>query len=211
MNEHDDIDALAALADGDGPAGRSDGSDRTVPADHAGGARHGGGHRDDGHGSLWRRIVGLLLVIIVAAGGVAVGLNWNRWFGDDDKPVVETEGEAWTGNQSTYTGKKNTDTIDIPGFDAITLKAGATTQAVNLYNPEQNTCYFRITLLLADGTQLWQSKMIAPGNGLHEIELTQALAEGEYQDAVLKYECFSMDDQTQLNGSDIKLTLKVIA
>lgn len=197
MNAHDDIDALDALAERpDEPA--SDGRARH---------RGRGGERHDGP---WRKLIVLLLVIAVAVGGVAVGLNWNRWFGGGQN-AVETEGEAWNGNQDTYTGEKNTDTIDIPGFDSMNLKAGATTQSVNLYNPERNTCYFRITLLLADGTQLWQSKLIAPGDGLHEIELTRTLAEGEYADATLKYECFSMEDQTQLNGSDIKLTLKVLA
>ena len=209
MHAHDGIDALDAVSD------RPDGA----PADEmksdvqesdglsAGAARHREAGRHDG---AWRKIVALLLVIAVACGGVAVGLNWNRWFGDG-RAAVETEGEAWTGNEDTYTGEKNTDTIDIPGFAAMDLKAGAVTQSVNLYNPERNTCYFRITLLLADGTQLWQSKLIAPGNGLHEIELTQPLAEGAYQDAVLKYECFSLENQTQLNGSDIKLTLNVLA
>ena len=82
---------------------------------------------------------------------------------------------------------------------------------MNLYNPEQNTCYFRMTLLLSDGTQLWQSGLIEPGKGIYDITLEQTLAAGTYEDAVLKYECFAMDDaQTPLNGSEIKLTLNVI-
>lgn len=159
----------------------------------------------------WRTLLIVLLVLAVAAGGVVVGANWNRWFGSGDTTAqVETEGEDWTGDQDTYTGKKNTDTIDIPGFDSMTFKAGVTTQSVNLHNPEQNTCYFRITLVLADGTEIWRSKLIEPGKGLHEIELAQALSVGDYEGVTLKYECFSLNDQSPLNGSDIKLTLHVV-
>ena len=82
---------------------------------------------------------------------------------------------------------------------------------MNLYNPEQNTCYFRMTLLLSDGTQFWPCGLIEPGKGLDEITLEQTRAAGTYEEPVLKYECFAMDDaQTPLNGSEIKLTLNVI-
>lgn len=163
--------------------------------------------------AMWRIVLTVLLILAVAIGSIVVGANWNRWFasgGSNTSSQIETEGDDWTGDQPTYTGEKNTDTIDIPGFDSMTFKAGVTTQSVNLYNPEQNTCYFRLTLVLADGTQIWQSKLIEPGKGLHEIELTQALSVGDYEGVTLKYECFSLDDHSQLNGSDIKLTLHVL-
>lgn len=163
--------------------------------------------------AMWRIVLTVLLILAVAIGSIVAGANWNRWFasgGSNTSSQIETEGDDWTGDQPTYTGEKNTDTIDIPGFDSMTFKAGVTTQSVNLYNPEQNTCYFRLTLVLADGTQIWQSKLIEPGKGLHEIELTQALSVGDYEGVTLKYECFSLDDHSQLNGSDIKLTLHVL-
>ena len=125
--------------------------------------------------------------------------------------AVDPNAQTWQGEQQTYTGPKNTDTIDIPGFDVMNLQAGVTKQAVNLHNPPQNTCYFRITLLLADGTQLYQSGLLEPGTGLYEIELAQTLSAGQYPDATLKYECFTMDEaQSPLNGSEIKLTLNVM-
>ena len=157
----------------------------------------------------------IVLVILLVGAGVFVGLNWNTWFGEDTPQggglTTDENAEDWTGEQDVYEGEKNTDTIDIPGYGSITLKADAAEQSVNLYNPEQNTCYFRMTLLLSDGTQLWQSGLIEPGKGIYDITLEQTLAAGSYEDAVLKYECFAMDDaQTPLNGSEIKLTLNVI-
>ena len=156
----------------------------------------------------------VVIVVLLVAGGVFVGMNWSSWFGKEE-PVVEAEidenAEDYTGAQDTYQGEKHTDSIDIPGFDAITLKADETEQNVNFYNPGVNTCYFKMTLLLADGTILWESKLVEPDKAIYKISLNQSLEAGEYEDAVLKYECFAMDEeQTPLNGSEIRLTLKVL-
>lgn len=159
-----------------------------------------------------KTILIIVLAVILAGGGVFVGANWNSWFGD--KPTtadVDDNAEDYTGDRDTYTGEKNTDTIDIPGFDVMNFKAGTTEQSVNLYNPEQNTCYFKMTILLNDGTTLWESKLVEPGKAIYDITLNQSLPEGEYEDCTLKYECFAMDEeQTPLNGSEIKFTLKVL-
>lgn len=156
----------------------------------------------------------ILLVVVLVAGGVFVGMNWNNWFGEEDTPVtadLDENAEDYTGDRDVYQGAKNTDTIDIPGFEAINLKAGSTEQSVNLYNPEQNTCYFRMSLLSSDGTELWKSDLVEPGKAIYNITLNQTLEAGEYENAVLKYECFAMnDEQTPLNGSEIKLTLNVM-
>ena len=156
----------------------------------------------------------ILLVVVLVAGGVFVGMNWNNWFGGDDTPVtadLDENAEDYTGDRDVYQGEKNTDTIDIPGFGSISLKAGVTEQSVNFYNPEQNTCYFQMSLLLSDGTELWKSDLVEPGKAIYNITLNQTLEAGEYENAVLKYECFSMnEEQTPLNGSEIELTLNVL-
>lgn len=155
------------------------------------------------------------VAVLLVGGGVFAGLNWNTWFGKQEEPQtgaeLDTGAEDWTGERSVYTGEKNTDTIDIPGYGSITLKADDAEQTVNFYNPEQNTCYFRISLLLSDGTQLWQSGLVEPGKGIYSITLEETLSAGAYEDAVLKYECFAMnEEQTPLNGSEIRLTLNVL-
>ena len=161
-----------------------------------------------------KRILLFLLAVLLVTGGVFAGLNWNRWFGKEDTAVtadLDENAEDYTGDREVYQGEKNTDTIDIPGFETINLKAGTTGQSVNLYNPEQNTCYFKMSLILADGTVLWESDLVAPGKAIYDLTLMEALDAGEYADTILKYECFAMDDaQTPLNGSEIKLTLHVL-
>ncbi len=150
-------------------------------------------------------VIALLILLLLRGGRIGGGSP-----GSAAAPELESGAEQYTGQRDTYTGPKNTDTIDIPGFDAMNLKAGETTQAVNLFNPPQNSCYFRISLLLADRTPLWESKLVEPGMGLYEIELNEPLEAGVYEGAILKYECFAMDDAlSPLNGSEITLTLNV--
>ena len=63
--------------------------------------------------------------------------------------------------------------------------------------------------VLPDGTLLWRSEFIEPGKGVREITLNEPLAAGEYPDTTVRYECFSLDDQSPLNGAVSKTTLHV--
>ncbi len=106
--------------------------------------------------------------------------------------------------------EKLADSIDLPGYGALNFKADTTEQTVRLPNPAQNFCYIQITLLLEDGTVLWKSDLIAPGEESEPIIFTRPLAVGEYKNSVLQYECFRMDEAlTPLNGATANLTLKV--
>ncbi len=99
--------------------------------------------------------------------------------------------------------------ITLPGFVRMELPANQQTVAVNLHNPAENPCYFRISLALADGMVLYQSNLIPPGQGLYEIALSRALAAGVY-DAVLTYDTFSLaDGTTPMNGAQMHIELIV--
>lgn len=166
----------------------------------------------------------VFLICILVAGGVFFGMELgnrkeeglmdassqmeNVSEKNETAAEVDAAAEAWTGAKETYQGKSERDTIDIPGFDSMSIQAGIKEQNVNLYNPEQNTCYFKMSLYLNDGTLLWESKLIQPGKAVYNLTLNQPVDAGEYQDCILKYECFSMDEnQTPLNGSEIHFTL----
>ena len=96
--------------------------------------------------------------------------------------------------------------IHIPGQGSINLKAGQLPQEVSFHNPQENSCYFRLTLITDDGRELWRSELIAPGGEVREILLSEPLEAGTYG-AVLKYECFALEDRSPLNGMNIKLTI----
>ena len=106
--------------------------------------------------------------------------------------------------------EKNPDSIAIPGYEILELKANTNQQALCLPNPEQNICYFQISLHLENGTLLWQSELIEPGKTSKPIVLTESLSKGTYPKAVLRYACYRMDeDLTPLNGAETKVTLWV--
>ena len=121
------------------------------------------------------------------------------------RPELEEGAVDWEGVQPQNTGGV-VPGIAIPGYKSITVDANKKDVKVNFQNPEGNPCYFEISLLLDDGTELYKSKMVEPGKGLYDISLSEALAPGEY-DAVVKYNTFSLEGLAPMNGAEVKITL----
>lgn len=158
----------------------------------------------------------ILVIVMLVAGGIVLGLNWQRWFGDAEttdeavQPDLDEDAVAWQGEKQLEGTDEAQQGIAIPGYKSITLQADQLEQSVNLHNPDTNDCYFVMSLILPDGTEIWRSKMIAPGMGLYEITLEQTVPAGTYENSILKYECYKQDENlTPLNGGEVKLTLEV--
>ena len=150
-----------------------------------------------------KRYLIILLIILVV---IAVLISVWAIFIKQDMPQTNTTIQK----QDSELIEKNENSISIPGYEGITLKADSLKQTVALNNPAQNSCYFVITLCLEDGTMLWQSDYIKPGETSSPIVLNQPLDKGNYPNAVLQYSCFKMDsEKTPLNGAETKLTLRV--
>lgn len=116
------------------------------------------------------------------------------------------QGNETTSNNETKV-EKTEDSIAVPGYEALSLVANSEVQDIALANPESNTCLFKISLLLEDGTLLWQSNFIKPGKQ-EAIVLRKPLKAGTYENSKIVYECFKMDiNKTPLNGAEAKLTL----
>ena len=163
-----------------------------------------------------KRKAALIIIIIVIAAAVAAGIIISRNVGPGNpatqakEPDLDEDAVNWQGEKTQQDEGGVSEGIAIPGYKSISLKADQTEQSVNLFNPESNDCYFVISLILPDGTRIWQSKMIPPGKGLYQITLDQTVPAGSYEDSILKYECYKMDDDlTKLNGGEVKLVLEV--
>lgn len=138
-------------------------------------------------------LIALLLILLLKACG-----------------VTAAQGQNDSANAEIPAAEKSEDSIAIPGYEGLSLIADRKRQEICLPNPEQNSCYFSISLLLEDGTLLWQSELIPPGELSDPIVLTEKLAAGTYPNAVLHYSCFKMDEAlSPLNGAEIKVTLRV--
>ena len=107
-------------------------------------------------------------------------------------------------------GVKSSGSIAIPGYEVLELKADTLKQDICLKNPKENNCYFVITLMLEDGTKIWQSEYIKPNETTKPIKLNKKLQVGTYTNSILKYSCYSLDkEKTPLNGAELKVTLWV--
>ena len=96
--------------------------------------------------------------------------------------------------------------ITFPGIRYLRIDADTANVNVNLGNPEDNPCYFVISIILEDGTVIFESDMLLPGENLGDIELSQALASGEYEASIV-YEAYDLGDQSQLNSAKVIITI----
>lgn len=124
------------------------------------------------------------------------------------KTLLPTDGNAvsWHGKQDLKKKTTQENKIAIPGFSSLVFNAGTLEQKVNFFNPEQNTCLFKMSLYI-DDTLFWESGYVAPGNGYYDIELLDTLTAGEYNGSLL-VRCFK-EDGSKLNSANVEFNLTV--
>ena len=101
----------------------------------------------------------------------------------------------------------NNGRIQIPAVTGINMRAGQLEQTVDFYNPKENSCCFVITLCLSDDTVIYKSGMLAPGEHITAITLSQELQRGLYRNCRMIYNCYALDGKTQLSGSNVVLEI----
>ncbi|MGM9603211.1 MAG: hypothetical protein ACI3W5_16695 [Faecousia sp.] len=149
-------------------------------------------------------IIAILVFLLIVAGIWIAAL-----LGTGGTPSGSGSGDSQTTEESEEVEKLK-DSIAIPGFAQLNLKAGTCEQNVALSNPAQNFCYFQISLLLEDGTVIWVSQLIEPGKQSEAITLLQPLDAGTYENVTVHYDCYTMDGSlTQLNSGEITIKLVV--
>ena len=178
-----------------------------------------GTHETDSRGvTLSKRTLIVLVIVslLLIAGGIIIGLNWNNWFGDTPdtpagteafNPDIDPNAGDWTGGDLPDKGDGQSTGIQIPGYPSITLPADTQTVSVALLNPEGNPCYFTFELVLRDTDEvLYSSKLVPPGQVISQITLSRALPAGEY-DAIIRITTSSLEDGSAMNGADVVTTL----
>ncbi|MDD3229395.1 MAG: hypothetical protein PHE09_09290 [Oscillospiraceae bacterium] len=142
-------------------------------------------------------------VVVLASVAIGIGLA-----GGDSAQSVTTANTITAVDEPLPTEIPKT--IAIPGYAQLVMKAGDVMQEVELHNPQENPCYFVISIILPDGTEVFRSGMIEPGQKTNVIKLLQPLKAGTYKNAVLRYSCYSIKDKAPMNGADTKFTLEVV-
>ena len=155
---------------------------------------------------LLKRILLIVLCLAIIFGGCYVAFNWKTISPAIPELIPDIDPGATDQIPSSAEDSSAPAGIKVPGYKSITIPANTQNVEVSFQNPEGNPCYFVVSLVLSDGTQLYQSKMIPPGTGIYEITLQKPLAPGNY-DAAVKYETFSLDELKPMNGANINITL----
>lgn len=149
--------------------------------------------------------VSLVLLLVIAI-GVIVWLVFGKGNGSL-QPIMTTTVQTDNGGLVV---PERPEMLDIIAYDAIEFSADTLEQSVSFDNPLQNNCWLVITLELEDGTVLWMSEELQPGQVVRNITLNQPLTAGEYNNAVLRYQHWTYDDAKEpLNGAETVLTIKV--
>lgn len=143
-------------------------------------------------------IIGILIAAVIAAAGITwyVMNQKNQKTGNSSAEVVAWDVDIEEEEPSEEKG------ILIPGYTSMVMKANTKEQTVSIGNPADNDCIFVIVLKLEDGTKLFESQELKPGEGLENITLDQELEAGEYQ-AVIEYKCYSLA-VTYVDGRTVK-------
>lgn len=116
--------------------------------------------------------------------------------------------ESTTDNELDFVpAGDNNGRIQIPAVTGLNMRAGQLEQTVDFYNPQENNCYFVITLCLSDDTEIYKSDMLAPGEHITAITLSQELQRGLYRNCRMIYNCYALDGKTKLNGSNVVLEI----
>lgn len=147
-----------------------------------------------------------LVVLLVIAIGVIVWL-----FLEKENSILQpvTTTSVQTGNGGLVVPERP-EMIDVTAYESIALKADTPEQSVRFENPPQNNCWLVITLSLEDGTVLWKSEELQPGQVVRSITMDRTLEAGEYENAILSYQHWTYDDEKlPLNGAETLVTLKV--
>lgn len=80
-------------------------------------------------------------------------------------------------------------------ISGISLRANKIHQKISFENDQSNRFVINVILRLGNGTVIYESGYIYPSEKLSEINLYQSLEAGIYNDSVLVYDIYSLDDE----------------
>ncbi len=128
---------------------------------------------------------------------------------EDHKGVVGVISDDWDPGVEEPTDSQQRGGTKIPGYSSAEMNAGDKSLVIRIGNPKDNKVGFFASLVLSDGTVLYESGLLKPGQGLDEVPLNQTLEKGTY-DAKVVYQCVLLDgENTPLNAAESGFKLYV--
>lgn len=120
---------------------------------------------------------------------------------EDAKGVVGVITDDWDPNVEPDPSQEQKSGTRIPGYSSAVMNAGDTSLKLSIGNPKENKVGMFAELQLEDGTVLYQSPLLSPGQGLTEVPLNKTLDKGTYNAKVV-YRCVLLDEKnTPVNSA----------
>ena len=152
-----------------------------------------------------KKVIAVVAILLIVLAGMA------KWKMSAPKGEVTSFQPEFEEGQEQATSEGGIEAgIKIPGYSIIPVNAGSKEVSIDLTNPEENNVYFQITFLLGEEKeQIYQSKLIRPGDHLYNITLDRELEAGSY-DLTIQYDTFAMDESySPRNGATVNCVLEV--
>ena len=164
------------------------------------------GTSDNYYGVLTKSVTPLLVLIVVLIGAFIMLNSCNAQTNNEPwNPVIEQFVDI-----EEITEEAERKQITICGFTEWTVKAGETEKLpISLKNPGGNPCYFTFIITLEDGTVLYQSDHVPPGNEIRRITINEPLEKGTYT-AYVSILTNELETGAKMNSADTKITINVI-
>jgi len=132
-----------------------------------------------------RKIIGLIiLALIITLLIIGLPLYLDREHNAPFPDITFTDDDGYKKQEAPKTA-----TISYCGD--ITVEAGKTPIDLTLQNSQKNKCDMTATLYLSDGTMLYQTALMKPGEKEVVAEFAHSLAKGTYNNVILCYDCYT--------------------
>ncbi|MEG1996637.1 MAG: hypothetical protein RR036_03910, partial [Oscillospiraceae bacterium] len=90
-------------------------------------------------------VVAGVIILALIGGGIFIGANWNKWFGEKSKTStsanIDEAAQDWSENDlpnKTQENSKPAAGIQIPGYPSINIPANQPNVQIALLNPKGN-------------------------------------------------------------------------
>ena len=145
-------------------------------------------------------VVAAILLTAAATAGILIFSGVFQPKQTDSQGVVGVVTDNWDPGIDEKDKPQQSGT-QIPGYSSAVMNAGDKTLKINIGNPKDNKVGMFASLKLSDGTVLYESPLLKPGQGVEEIPLNKTLEKGTY-DAFVEYQCVLLDENnTPLNAA----------
>lgn len=148
----------------------------------------------------------LLVALIVVVVGIVIGLLIKDDTSGDAGSNPATLPELSIGGDLDFEERQNGG-ISIPTSQEYNIIHGTTEQEIPLSNPSTNTCDFIISIYLSDGSKLYTSDRVCPGDSVTSVQFSQPLKSGVYRNVVVVYDCYKHGTQEPLTRVEVVVEL----